>query len=255
MDLWPAIDIRGGICVRLRQGRFSEQTEYGDPLEIAHSYLQAGADRLHVVDLDAARTGSPANRDAIVEIARATGLVVQAGGGVRDVESASALLDRGVARVVVGTTALVQGQQALASMLERWPGRVVVGLDYRTERLDGDRVSHPLAVRGWTETIATTVEEALGTLSDWPIAALVVTDIGRDGTGAGPDVDGYAELLALTAHPLIASGGVASVEDIARLARLTTGRRSLAGVIVGKALLGSRLTVADARRATLGLER
>lgn len=252
MELWPAIDITQGRCVRLRQGDFARQTEYGDPLEVATRYLEAGAKRLHVVDLDAARSGEAANRETIVRIARRTGLPVQAGGGVRSLEAAAALLEGGVARVVLGTAALSE-ETLLEAMLGRWPGRVVIGLDYRSSRPGDGPVRRELAVRGWQEASGTLLEEALERLEGRRLAGVVVTDIARDGTGAGPDLAEYADLLGRCGQPLIASGGISSAGDIARLARLEQAGRRIAGVVVGRALLSGSLTVAEAERAALGL--
>jgi phosphoribosylformimino-5-aminoimidazole carboxamide ribotide isomerase len=254
VDLWPAIDILDGRCVRLRRGDFEDETRYGDPVEVAERFLEGGATRLHVVDLDAARTGTAANRDAILQIVRRTGLIVQAGGGVRSLESAAALLDNGVGRVVVGTAAVTGDPELLAELTDRWPNRIVVGLDYRTQRGEaGPR--RELAVRGWVERSGVSLEMALTRLAFMPIAAVAVTDIDRDGTGAGPDLAGLRELLDETELPVIASGGIGSASDIARLSRLAEGGRGLAGVIVGKALLSGVLTIADAQRAVLGLTR
>ena len=252
MQLWPAIDIRGGRCVRLRQGDYASETEYGDPLEVASRYLEVGAKRLHVVDLDAARSGEAANAGTVVRIARRTGLPVQAGGGVRSLEAAAALLEGGVARVVVGTAALSE-EGLLEAMLLRWPGRVVVGLDYRSARSAEGVVRREVAVRGWQEASGILLEEALERLAGRELAGIVVTDIARDGTGAGPDLAEYADVLGRSDRPLIASGGVSSAGDIARLARLEAAGRRLAGVVVGKALLAGSLTVAEAEQATLGL--
>ncbi|MHB1987057.1 MAG: 1-(5-phosphoribosyl)-5-[(5-phosphoribosylamino)methylideneamino]imidazole-4-carboxamide isomerase [Acidimicrobiales bacterium] len=252
VDVWPAIDIRGGRCVRLRRGDFAEETEYGDPVEVALRYLQEGAERLHVVDLDAARTGEAVNRPAICEIAFRTGLLVQAGGGVRDETAASALLDSGIERVVIGTSALRDGRGFLCRLIDRWPGRIVVGLDYRVET--GDRSLREVAVRGWTEASGTSLAEAVAAMADLELAGLVVTDISRDGTGMGPDLATYAELLEATELPLIASGGVGSVDDITSLRALGPKGRRLAGVIVGKALLGGSVTIEQSRRAASGAE-
>jgi phosphoribosylformimino-5-aminoimidazole carboxamide ribotide isomerase len=253
MDLWPAIDIRDGRCVRLRQGDFDDETHYGDPVAVAIQYLEAGAERLHVVDLDAARTGDPVNGDVIRSIVSRTGLLVQAGGGVRDQASAAALLDHGVQRVVIGTAAVTENAEHLDALFERWPGRIVVGLDYRSYRDAHDQVVREVAVRGWTEASGVVVEDALAFFAERPVAGLVVTDIRRDGTAIGPDFAEYEELLAATAVPLLASGGVASAADIARLARIDVDGRTLAGVVVGKALLDGTLTMAGARQASLGL--
>ncbi|HLI43237.1 MAG TPA: HisA/HisF-related TIM barrel protein [Acidimicrobiales bacterium] len=255
MDLWPAIDIREGRCVRLRRGDFDDETRYGDPLEVAARYLDEGATRLHVVDLDAARAGEAANRDLVLRIARRTGLFVQAGGGVRSVAAAAALLDGGVARVVVGTAAVSGDGDLLTELLERWPGRVVVGLDYRTEHLSGALLRRELAVRGWTEGTGISLEQALDRLGRRPLAAVAVTDIARDGTGAGPDLATLGELLARSTLPILASGGIGSAADIARIARLEAAGRRVAGVIIGTALLSGTLTLAEAQRASLGLTR
>ncbi|MGO9560166.1 MAG: HisA/HisF-related TIM barrel protein [Acidimicrobiales bacterium] len=255
MDLWPAIDIRDGKCVRLHQGDFETVTEFGDPVDVATQYLDAGAKQLHVVDLDAARTGDQSNRETILRIVRRTQLIVQVGGGIRDEDSAAALLDNGVSRVVIGTAAVADDQTFLASLIERWPGRIAVGLDYKVGRDEYGVLTRELAVRGWTEMSGVSVERALARLAWLPLAAVIVTDIARDGTGAGPDLVEYAELLEETDLPIIASGGIGSASDIARLARLAKGERRLSGVVVGKALLSGLLTVADARRAALELSR
>ena len=255
MELWPAIDIRDGRCVRLRRGDFANETVFGDPVDVAVQYLEAGAERLHVVDLDAARTGTAGNRETVLRIVRQTGLQVQAGGGVRDVDSAAALLESGVSRVVVGTAAFTGDAALMETLLDRWPGRVVLGLDYRTERSSEGRLTREIAIRGWTENVGLSLEAALERAEALPCAAVVVTDIGRDGTGVGPDLVEYGELLGNTALPLVASGGIGSAADIARLARLDAGGRKLAGVVVGKALLSGTLTLADARQAALGLTR
>lgn len=242
MKLWPAIDLREGRCVRLRQGDFSAETAFGDPLAVAAQYKAAGARRLHLVDLDAARSGEPVNREVVLEITRRTGLEVEAGGGVRDEAAAAALLENGVARVVVGTAALSEGHALLRRLLSRWPGQIVVGLDYLVEAKE-------VAVRGWTESSGVFLEEALAALAGFELAAVVVTDISRDGTGEGPDVFTYGELLEATELPLVASGGVGTLAHIARLARLTRRGRQLDGVIVGKALLSGDFSLADAERA------
>jgi phosphoribosylformimino-5-aminoimidazole carboxamide ribotide isomerase len=255
MELWPAIAILDGRCVRLRRGDFGDETRFGDPIEVASRYLAEGARRLHVVDLDAARSGSPENRAAILRIVGATGLMVQAGGGVRSIEAAEALLDHGVARVVVGTAALTEDQTFLDALLDRWPNRIVVGLDYRAEHDASGTLRRQLAVGGWAEKAGMSLETALTRLAALPVAAIAVTDIDRDGTGSGPDLAEYRQLLEDTELPVIASGGVGSEADIARLSRLTEAGRGLAGVIVGRALLSGALTIADAERSALGLTR
>ncbi|MFS8584885.1 MAG: HisA/HisF-related TIM barrel protein, partial [Acidimicrobiia bacterium] len=178
-ELYPAIDLRGGRCVRLLQGDFGRETVYGDdPVAQARAFVAGGARWLHVVDLDAARTGTPANRDVVAAIAAAVDVPVQAGGGVRDDAAADALLAAGVRRVVVGTAAL-DDPDWVRRLAARHPGRVAVGLDAR---------GREVAVRGWTEGSGQDLVEVARRFDDAGVAALVVTEIGRDGTLAGPDL-------------------------------------------------------------------
>jgi phosphoribosylformimino-5-aminoimidazole carboxamide ribotide isomerase len=244
VQLWPAIDVRGGRCVRLMQGDFDRETAYGDPLEVAESYVEGGAERLHVVDLDAALTGVPVNRDVIGAIAGRVAVPVQVGGGVRDEASAEMLFALGVARVVLGTAA-VQQPSVLERLVQRWPHAVLAGLDYRRS----DAGVPEVAVRGWTESSGLSLADVLAGLSDLPLAGVVVTDIARDGTGDGPDLAGLAAVLEHDGSPVLASGGVAGAEDLERLRALEVGGRRLEGVIVGRALLSGRLSLADALAA------
>ena len=240
MDLYPAIDLRGGACVRLVQGDYARERVYGgDPVAVAKELEGGGARWLHVVDLDAARTGRPGNRDEVVAIARAVGIPVQAGGGVRDEFSAEALLAAGVDRVVVGTAAL-EDPGMVRRLARRHPGRLAVGLDAR---------SGEVAVRGWTEGSGVHRHEVLARYEDAGVAAFVVTDIGRDGTMGGPDLAGLGEVLAATPLPVIASGGVGSLDDLRSLAGLRSGGRRLAGVVVGKALYEGAFSMGEAMAA------
>ena len=226
-ELYPAIDLRGGRCVRLYQGDFARETVYGeDPVAQARAFVAAGARWLHVVDLDAARTGTAANREVVAAIAAAVDVPVQAGGGERDDEAADALLAAGVRRVVVGTAAL-DDPDWVRRLADRHPGRVAVGLDAR---------GREVAVRGWTEGSGQDLVEVARRFDDAGVAALVVTEIGRDGTLAGPDLDQLAAVLAATRLDVVASGGVGSLDDLRALAGLEVGGRRLAGAIVGRAL-------------------
>lgn len=237
MDLYPAIDLRGGRCVRLYQGDYSRETAYGtDPVSVAETFAAAGARWIHVVDLDAARTGAPENRDIVAAIARAVApqVAVQAGGGIRDQESAETMWATGVARVVIGTAA-VENPELVRELAAEHP--VAVGLDAR----DGDA-----SVRGWTEPSGYAVAELAAWYQEAGVAALIVTDIGRDGTLEGPDVEGLASLLEATSIDLVASGGVGSLADLEALASLRAGGRRLGGVIVGKALHEGLFTVEEA---------
>ena len=241
MELYPAIDLRQGSAVRLAQGDFDRSRSYGDPLELAARYAAAGARWVHVVDLDAARTGAPANRRQVLEIAASGTLLVQTGGGVRTAQDVDELLSGGVARVVLGTAAVTQPQlvQELAS---QFPGQVAVGLDHRGAGRD-------VAVSGWERPSGVSLDEALSRLADVPVAAVVVTAIERDGVLAGPDTTGLSDVLARTGHDVVASGGVRSAADLRALAALTVDGRRLAGAVVGRALVDGALSVEEAMAA------
>jgi phosphoribosylformimino-5-aminoimidazole carboxamide ribotide isomerase len=231
VDFYPAIDLLGGRCVRLVEGDFSRSTEYStDPVEVAMGFAGAGARWVHVVNLDAARSGRPTNRTAIAAIA-ATGLLVQAGGGIRSIGDAEELFDLGVARVVVGT-AVVEEPGVVEEMAGRWPGRVAAGVDHR-----GGEVR----VRGWTEGSKLRVPDAVAAAVRAGACAVVVTDISRDGRLLGPDVAGLRELV--TQAPIIASGGVRHLSDLRDLVALGPG---LVGVIAGRAVYEGTLDVAKA---------
>ena len=238
MDLFPSIDLRRGRVVRLHQGDFARETVYGDdPVAVARAYAEAGAAWVHVVDLDASRRDG-SNRDAIVAVAEAVDVPVQAGGGVRD----ASLLEAGVARVVLGSAA-VDDPGLVARMAGEHPGRVVVGLDHR----DGE-----VRVRGWEEGSGRRLLDLVGALALPGVAAFVVTDISRDATLAGPDLDGYATLLGATPVPVVSSGGVGTLADLVALAALEVDGRRLAGAIVGKALYEGRFTLVEALAAVAG---
>jgi phosphoribosylformimino-5-aminoimidazole carboxamide ribotide isomerase len=243
MQLLPAIDLRGGAAVRLVQGDFGRQREYGDPRLLATAFAAAGARWLHVVDLDAALTGEPLNRPLLLDLVRAAPVPVQAGGGIRTMGDIEELLGAGVRRVVLGTAAL-KDPALPRRAAEQFPDRVAVGLDYRRDghgRLE-------VAVRGWVEGSGRSVEAVLDELVGAPLGAVVVTDIERDGTLEGPDLDGLATVLARTEVPVVASGGVATVADLIALERLRDHRsgRRLAGAVVGRALVDGRIDLTEA---------
>lgn len=239
MDLYPAIDIRGGRSVRLLRGDYDRETVYGDPVATAVGLAGAGARWLHLVDLDAARTGQPANRAVVAAIAAAVTVPVQVGGGVRDEAGAESLLDAGVARVVLGTAAVEQ-PELVSALARRHPGRVAVGLDHREGMV---------AVRGWLEGSGQSLNQALARAESAGVSAVVVTDIARDGTLAGPDLVGLASALAATPVEVVASGGVGCMADLVALAGLEAGGHRLAGAIVGKAIHDGRLDVGEALAA------
>ena len=238
-ELYPAIDLRGGRAVRLLRGDYAAETVYSDdPVAVARSFEAAGARWIHVVDLDAARSGEATNLDLVAAVAKSVGCAVEAGGGVRSVEAAERLIDAGVARVVVGTAA-VERPELVTELAARFPGRVAVGLDARGRRL---------AVKGWTETTGADLVDVAKRLEGEGVAALVVTEIGRDGTMSGPDLDQLGAVLEATGVDVIASGGVGTLDDVRALAGLRAGPggRSLAGIIVGRAIYEGRFTVEEA---------
>ena len=245
MELFPAIDLRDGRCVRLLHGDYSRETVYSDdPVAVARSFEAAGARWLHVVDLDAALTGRPVNRDVVAAVVAAVSVPVQSGGGVRDAGATDALIGAGVARVVVGTAAL-ESPGIVTELIARHPGQVAVGLDHRRTTALGGTERREVAVRGWTESSGRALLDAVAELSEAGAAAFIVTDIDRDGALSGPDLDGLCEVLGATDVDVIASGGVSSAEDLRALAALEVGGRRLAGAIVGTAIYEGQLTVSE----------
>lgn len=230
VDLYPAIDLRDGRVVRLTRGDYDAETVYGDdPVAVAESFVEAGAPWVHVVDLDAARTGDPVNRAVVGRVAEAIAgrAGLQTGGGVRTAADARALADLGVTRVVMGSAA-VADPDLVAEVSGIVP--VAVGLDHR---------SGELAVHGWTQGSGVRLDEVLHRFPT--AAAFVVTDISRDGMLTGPDVAGLAAAVEATDVPVIASGGVSALDDLVALARIPR----LGGIIVGKALYEGRFTVRE----------
>ena len=226
--------------MRLYQGDFDKETAYGmDPVAVAEGYAEAGARWIHVVDLDAARTGTPENRPVMAAIAGAVGpgVKVQASGGVRDQASAEELLACGVDRVVIGTAAVEHPELVIGLASHH---QVAVGIDTR---------GRDVAVRGWTAGSGVDLFDLLKRFDDSGVAAVIVTDISRDGALGGPDVEGLAAVLDATAIPVIASGGVGTLADLEALATLRAGGRTLAGAIVGKALYEGKFTVEEAMAA------
>ena len=225
MEIWPAIDLRFGKPVRLRQGDYDRQTIFGDdPVEFAKRWQDAGAKRLHLVDLDAARGDDPTqNRAAVERIVKATDLVCELGGGVRDAASIEFLLGIGVDRLVVGSAALKQPEW-FASMCDQHPAKLVAGIDAR----DG-----MVATDGWLETSKTPAVDLAADLRNRTdnIAAIVYTDIARDGMMRGPNFDGLLQMMSATDIPLVASGGVSTLDDVRRLVKM-----EMPAAIVGRSI-------------------
>jgi phosphoribosylformimino-5-aminoimidazole carboxamide ribotide isomerase len=223
--------------VRLLRGDFAAETVYGgDALAVARRFEADGAPWIHMVDLDAARTGEAGSLDIIAAVVEAVATPVQVGGGLRSAEAAGRLLDIGVARVVIGTAA-VESPDLVDDLSARYPGRIAVGLDAR---------GREVAVRGWVEGSGIDVIEMGQRFASSGAAALVVTGILTDGTLEGPDVAVYEELLGAVDLPLVASGGVGTLDDLRALDALERGGRRLDGVIVGRAIYEHRFTVAEA---------
>lgn len=235
MDLYPAIDLRDGRCVRLHQGDYDLETVYGDdPVAQAKAFADAGAGWIHVVDLDAARTGVPENRDVVAAIARAVDVPVQTGGGVRSVEAAHELFSAGVERVVIGTAALTDPDLVRTLAADH---RVAVGLDAK---------SGEVATDGWLVGSGRSVLDVARSFADAGVDAFVVTDISRDGTLEGPDLVGLADVLGATPVDVIASGGVGRMADLEALDAIEVAGRRLSGVIAGKAIYEGHVDVAAA---------
>jgi phosphoribosylformimino-5-aminoimidazole carboxamide ribotide isomerase len=232
MELWPAIDLRGGNCVRLLQGDYARETVFGhDPVAMVGRFLAGGARRLHIVDLDGAKAGEAVQADLVRRMAAAAGIPCQVGGGIRTVEAAAAYLQAGLSRVILGSVA-VEDPDLLERLALAHPGRIVLGLDARDGRV---------AVRGWVDTSPLLAVEVAKRHAELPLAAIVYTDIATDGTLAGPNLAALADMLGVSTAPLIASGGIATLDDIRRVAAL-----GCAGCIVGRALYDEAFTLPDA---------
>lgn len=225
MILYPAIDLKGGECVRLKHGLMDQATVYNpDPAAQARAFAAAGFQWIHVVDLDGAFAGAPKNADAVSAIISAVDLPVQLGGGIRDLKTVEAWLSRGLKRVILGTAA-VKNPALVREAAAKFPGRVAVGIDAR----DGF-----VAVEGWAEVSSLPARELALRFRDAGVAAVIFTDVGRDGVLAGVNVEATADLAKGLGIPVIASGGLASIDDVLRLkAREADG---IAGVIIGRAL-------------------
>ena len=235
MQIWPAIDLRGGKCVRLQQGDYSRETVFGDdPAAMARHWAGQGGECLHLVDLDGARDGRPANLPAIRAILAAVEIPCELGGGIRDEQTIGELLELGLSRLVIGTKA-VSEPDWLRRMVRRFPGRLALGIDARDGRV---------ATAGWLETSELAAVELARLFAGEPLASLIYTDIATDGMLAGPNLQAMAEMRAATALPLIASGGVSTAQDVAALAAL-----GVDGCIIGRALYEGSLKLADALAA------
>jgi len=235
MIIFPAIDLKEGLCVRLMQGDPDRVTVYGrDPGAVARRWENEGARWLHVVDLDGAFSQHPKNRDAIQSIVESVSIPVQVGGGIRSIETIEEYLSSGIERVILGTVAL-RRPELLGQACERYPYRIALGIDAREGRV---------AIEGWKETTGTDVITLVSRFAGLPLAAVIYTDIHRDGMQSGVNVEATRRLLETTRLPVIASGGVATLADIEAL--LPLAPLGLVGVITGRALYNGTLKLGEA---------
>jgi phosphoribosylformimino-5-aminoimidazole carboxamide ribotide isomerase len=240
LQILPAIDLRGGRCVRLRQGDYSQETVFSDdPASMAVRWASAGAPRLHLVDLDGAKAGKPVNLDAVRQIVAGAGVPCQLGGGIRDENAIHLMLDElGVDRVIVGTQAL-KAPEWFEQMVQRHPGRMCLGIDARDSMV---------ATEGWLDVSHTSAIDLAKRYAGLDIAALIYTNIANDGMMQGVDEQTIADMIALTelGLPVIASGGVTTLDDVRRLAEVHREHPLLVGAIIGRALYEGTIDVADA---------
>jgi phosphoribosylformimino-5-aminoimidazole carboxamide ribotide isomerase len=244
MDIFPAIDLLDGKCVRLYQGDYDRSQVFNEnPADMARSWLEQGATKLHLVDLDGAKVGEPINIPAIESIintvkTNATQTVqIQVGGGLRNIESVSKLLNLGVDRAILGTVAVEQ-PELVAELCQRYPNRIIVGIDARNGKV---------ATRGWLETSEVLATDLARQMADLGAAAIIYTDIHRDGTLSGPNLEALRELANTISIPTIASGGVSSLRDLLNLLSLES--LGVTGAIVGRALYTGEVNLVEAIRA------
>jgi phosphoribosylformimino-5-aminoimidazole carboxamide ribotide isomerase len=241
LEIVPSIDLRGGRVVRLKQGDYGRQINYDvDPLDVARSYADAGATWLHIVDLDGAKEGRPAQSDLIAKIIAASGMRVQAGGGIRGTADVQRLLDAGASRVVVGTKAIEDWAwfESLARDDAKFAGKLVLALDAK----DGI-----VATRGWTEASGRAAVDIAKQISGWPVGAILYTDVAKDGMLQGPNLEHTRRLAEAGDVPVIASGGVGNIEHIRALTTIPAW-----GVIVGRSLYEGTLDLREAIRVGRG---
>ncbi|NJM97931.1 MAG: 1-(5-phosphoribosyl)-5-[(5-phosphoribosylamino)methylideneamino]imidazole-4-carboxamide isomerase [Phormidesmis sp. RL_2_1] len=238
MDVIPAIDLLEGRCVRLFQGDYAQSQVFSDnPVAVARQWEAEGATRLHLVDLDGAKAGKPENWQAISAIAQAVDLPIQVGGGLRDADRVSALFELGVQYAILGTVA-VENPELVGQLCQQFPGQIIVGIDAREGKV---------ATRGWLETSEVMAVELAQRMGEMGAAAIIYTDIKRDGTLEGPNLDALRTLATAIDTPVIASGGVSALSDLLSLLGLVPA--GVTGVIVGKALYTGDVSLKQAIRA------
>ena len=237
MQILPAIDLISGKCVRLIQGQYHRQITYkDDPVAQAREFVEAGSDWVHIIDLDGAKVGKPVNTEALKAVIDADlGLKVEFGGGIRDEDAIRQMLDIGVDRLIIGTSAINRFKW-FAEMVNKFPGKFAIGLDAR-----GSKV----AVAGWTEDVQQTVLDFAEMAADLPLAAIIYTDITKDGMLCGPNLERTKSLVDAVDLPVIAAGGVTKLEDVTQLKAI-----GVAGTIIGRALYEGTLDLKEAIRAS-----
>ncbi|MEO0408279.1 MAG: 1-(5-phosphoribosyl)-5-[(5-phosphoribosylamino)methylideneamino]imidazole-4-carboxamide isomerase [Cyanobacteria bacterium P01_A01_bin.135] len=238
MDVIPAIDLLDNRCVRLYQGDYQQSEVFSeDPLAVAQQWAEQGATRIHLVDLDGAKTGEPTNHATIEAIAAQVGVPVQVGGGIRSQATAESLLSRGIDRIILGTVA-VENPDLVKQLCQRYPGRIAVGIDARNGKV---------ATRGWIETSTVDAIELAQQMASCGAATLIYTDIHRDGTLQGPNKEALRAIAEAVSVPIIASGGISSVRDL--LGLLALEATGVSGAIVGRALYSGDLNLKEALQA------
>ncbi len=238
MEIIPAIDLLEGKCVRLNQGDYSQVTQFNDdPVNQALDWQNQGASRLHLVDLDGAKTGLPINDSSIKQIVDALEIPIQLGGGVRSIDRAEELIDYGLDRVILGTLG-IERPDLVKNLATRFPGKIVIGIDAKEGKV---------ATRGWISQSKTLATELARSYSNTGIAAIISTDIATDGTLEGPNIEALREIADASNVPIIASGGVGSISDIISLLALED--QGVTGVIVGRALYNGAIGLKEAMNA------
>jgi phosphoribosylformimino-5-aminoimidazole carboxamide ribotide isomerase len=239
MIVIPAIDLKNGRCVRLKQGIMTEETIYSEfPEEVAVRWYNEGAERIHLVDLDGAVKGKPVNRDVIRKIVNAVPVPSQLGGGIRDIMTIESYLDLGIAQVILGTIAF-KDPELVINACRQYPGRIILGIDANKGLV---------AVEGWLEKTEISPIEMVKNFESIGISAIIYTDIQRDGMSSGPNIEATKALAEATTVPVIASGGISGIEDVERL--LSLSQYGVAGMITGKALYEGKMDLSEAIKIT-----
>lgn len=234
MKIYPAIDIKNGVCVRLRMGDMQQATEYGDPAETALRWQREGAEALHIVDLDAAFAGKFSNRETVAKILKTVSVPVQLGGGIRSMEDIDIRLGLGVWRVIIGTAAF-EDPGLVAEAAAKYHGRIVAGIDVKNSKV---------AIRGWANETSADALSLAHKMKSLGIKTIIYTDVSRDGMLTGPNVEGIADLVSKTNMEIIASGGMSTLDDLYKLKETGAG-----GVIIGRALYTGGIDLKQAIRA------